>query len=116
MIKISAVLTVMLIGVSIRNRKIFNFVCLINGYKLTEEEKENTPKELLPFIRIYSNLFFVLGFLLLAEIFTIRYFSVYQHVYNTLITFAIWVIIVVIVCYRNRYEVKQYINFWLKRK
>ena len=116
MIKISVILLMILIGASIRNRKIFNFVCFINGYKLTKEEKENTPKELLPFIRIFSNLFFVLGFLLLVEKFVVHYLNIFQYVYTPLITFAIWVIIAIVVCFKNKYEMKQYINFWLQRK
>ena len=116
MIKTSIIVLVFIMGASIRNRKIFNFVCYINGYKLTEEEKKNTPKELLPFIKIYSNLFFLLGFLLLAETFVVHYLNIFKHIYKTWFTFAIWGIIAIVVCYMNRNDISQYIKFWLKRK
>ena len=115
MIKVTIILLI-LFGVLIQNRKFFNFICLINGYKLTKEEKENTPKELIPFIKIVSYLLLVLGFLLLAEAVAVHYFNIFQYDYNTLIIISIWVIIAIIVCYKNRYEMNQYLNYWLKRK
>ena len=115
-IQISVILLVILVGILVRNRKFFNFICLINGYKLTKEEKENIPKQLIPFIRIVSYLFLLLGFLLLIEVFAVHHFNIFQYAFNHLITFATWVIIVIIVCYKNKYEMKQYVNYWLKRK
>jgi len=101
LISISSFLVFM--GCIVKIRKVYYWVIQRYGYKLTKEEKENPSKKQLTHARLSSFLLLFLGLPLLAGTLVLHYFKIYQYLHYFIgITFAIWIIVFAIVCYRNK--------------
>ena len=106
-------------GFACKNRKIYIWCFQFYGYKMTKEEKEKPSKKQIIHARLLSNLLLGLGFPLLAGNLFYYFFNNFFHFLNLhfFITFqciviVIWVIIFVIVSYKNKdvliYSLKSY--------
>ena len=90
-------------GCIVKIRKVYYWFIEIYGYKLTKMEKGNPSKKQLTHARLSSFLLLSLGLPLLVGTLVIHYFNIYQYKdYFLMVTFTIWIIVFVIVCYRNK--------------
>ena len=91
------------LGCIVKIRKVYYWFIERYGYKLTKEEKENPSKKQLTHARLSSFLLLFMGLPLLVGTLVLHYFNIYQYQhYFLLITFTIWIIVFVVVCYRNK--------------
>ena len=96
-------ISIVVLGVIIKYKKVYNFTVQIYGYKLTKEEKENTPEKLLRQVRLQRYLLLGLGLPWLLGDLVFRYFNIYQYWhYFLLISTLIWTIALIIVCCKNK--------------
>jgi len=90
-------------GCIVKIRKVYYWSIERYGYKLTKEEKANPSKKQITHARLSSFLLLSLGLPLLTGTLILYYFNIYQYKdYFLMITFAIWVIVFIVVCYKNK--------------
>jgi len=90
-------------GYIVKIRKVYYWFIERYGYKLTKEEKENPSKKQLNHARLSSFLLLSLGIPLLTGTLFLYYFNIYKYKdYFLMITFAIWIIVFIVVCYKNK--------------
>ena len=95
--------SIIILGVVIKYKKVYNFIVQIYGYKLTKEEKEKTPEKLIRQVRLQRHLLLGLGLPWLSGALVFRYFNIYQYWHHfLLITVVIWTIVFIIVCCKNK--------------
>ena len=92
------------IGCIVKIRKVYYWSIERYGYKLTKEEKENPSKKQITHARLSSFLLLSLGLPLLTGTLFLHYFNIYHQYkdYFLMITFAIWIMVFIVVCYKNK--------------
>ena len=94
---------IVFMGCIIKIRKVYYWFLEIYGYKLTKEEKENPSKKQLTHARLSRFLLLSLGLPWLFGTLVLHYFNFKQYQPHFIgITVTIWIIIFVVVCYRNK--------------
>ena len=92
-----------IMGCIVKIRKVYYWSIERYGYKLTKEEKENPSKKQITHTRLSSFLLLSLGLPLLTGTLILHFFNIYQYKdYFLMITFAIWIIVCIVVCYKNK--------------